>query len=358
MREDYVSRLRVELRAAAEREARRGPVRHAAHTARWNLSSSPVLTAATLLLVAVLAIAGARSLRGEEEQAPTGPPPRVLSVTTPVSQGGWLDAGFGSLWTRDMATGEAVRIDPRTRRVVARVSLGGISPETGVITAGPAVWAIANGALQRIDPATNRVAARLDVDVASLGGPGAIIPGRGVVWVATPLTLLRVDPSRNVIDRRIDLTRDGYQAVGGAFDRRSLYIMRSDGTLITRDRRSGARLSSSRPQVAGFLFGTLDGAVLFGTEGGVAAVDPGSGRTLWSRDLGARRVNDAFRSGDLLWVHVSDARTGRDRLWRLDARTGSGTGSVALREFGLSGMVGVGSEVFVLNQNGRLVVVG
>ena len=43
MSDDFVSRLRVELRTAAEREARRGPVRRAARTAGWNLASSPVL---------------------------------------------------------------------------------------------------------------------------------------------------------------------------------------------------------------------------------------------------------------------------------------------------------------------------
>ena len=94
-----------------------------------------------------------------------------------------------------------------------------------------------------------------------------------------------------------------------------------------------------------------------GNDEGVGAFDPDGGRVVWSRALPVRTVDNAVLAGGFVWAHGTDSRSGRDRLWRLDARTGALRGSVALPEFGAAGLAGVGDQVWVVSGGGALVVV-
>jgi hypothetical protein len=200
------------------------------------------------------------------------------------------------------------------------------------------------------------VTARIALPPSALSG-GGVIPGPGAVWSINPLELLRIDTRRDVVDRRIDLSGDSFQANTVASDGRSLYVGRGDGRVLTFDGRTGARVDSVPSTLQGFLFGARDGVVFAGTADGVAAFEAGSGRTLWTRGLGVRRVNDAVLADGVAWVHGSDGRTGRDRLWRVDAQTGRLRGSVRMPEFGVTGMTVVNDRVWVLSPDGSLVVV-
>jgi outer membrane protein assembly factor BamB len=354
MKEDFVARLGAQLADAAEREARRGPVRRAGRTARWTAASSPVLAIAALLLVVVLGFAAVRALQ-DDEVPPGSPGPRVVSTTQLVGGGGWMATGFGAVWAVDAASGEVLRVDPGTLRVSARIAAGGRQPPL-VTVAGDAVWISAGRRLLELDPATNRVTARIALPPSALSG-GAVIPGRGVVWAINPLELLRIDTRRDVVDRRIDLSGDSFQAYTAVSDGRSLYVGRGDGWVLTFDGRTGARVDSAPTTLEGFLFGARDGVVFAGTADGVAAFEAGSGRALWSRGLGVQRVNDAVLADGVAWVHGSDGRTGRDRLWRVDARTGRVRGSVQMPEFGVTRLTVVNDRVWVVSPGGTLVVV-
>jgi outer membrane protein assembly factor BamB len=136
-----------------------------------------------------------------------------------------------------------------------------------------------------------------------------------------------------------------------------LYVARADGRLLVFDAASGARVASVVPRVEGGLFAMAGGRLLALTDDGVAAVAPDSGRAVWKRDLGTRGVNAAVLAGDTVWAHAPDRRTGRDRLFRLDARTGRLEGSLPLREFGVAGLAPVGREVWIVSPKGHLVVV-
>jgi outer membrane protein assembly factor BamB len=254
-----------------------------------------------------------------------------------------------------MGTHEVVRVDPRTRRVAARIPVGG---QARINVGRDAVWALVNARLLRIDPATNRVTDRIVLGRGpGLPGGGDALPGRGVVWVPTSTELLRVDPQRARVDKRIPLAGDGFLANTATTDGDALYVGRADGSLLRFDAATGAEIPAKSPPVPGFLFAAADGLVFVGNDEGVGAFDPDAGRVVWSRPLPLRTVNNAVLADGLVWVHGTDSGTGRDRLWRLDARTGAQRGSVAMPEFGAPGLAGVGDRVWVVGGAGVLVVV-
>lgn len=360
MSDDFVTRLQLQLREAAEREARRGRFASAAAAARWRLFSPPVLVGGAVACVLALAIVlvttrpfGQDVPRPAEQDAPAGEGIRLVARAALVSQGGAIVPAFGAVWASDAGTGEVLRIEPRTRRVLARVPVGG---ESFVNAGAGAVWATAADRLLRIDPATNRVSARIPLRLGARWF-AAVFPGRGVMWVPTSLELLRVDPDRNAIDRRIELERESFQVRGFVSDGKLLYVLRGDDVLLVLDAATGGRVSTMRLESGGFPIGAADGAVLLDTADGVVAADVPSGRTLWRQEIGAEQVNDALVAGGHLWVHVTDSATHRDRVLRLDLRDGSVTGSLTLPEFGVADIAAVGGDVWIVAPSGRLLVV-
>jgi hypothetical protein len=68
-------------------------------------------------------------------------------------------------------------------------------------------------------------------------------------------------------------------------------------------------------------------------------------------------VNNGVLADGSVWAQGPDERSGRDRLWQLDARTGAVRASVGLPEFGAAGLAAVGDQVWVVGSGGTLVVV-
>ena len=354
MREDFVSRLGVQLQEAAEREAQRGPGRRAARAARSGVPIRPAVTVAALVVAVVVVLAVGRALQ-DDRATPTVPLPHIVAEGQLVRGGGPIASGFGAVWALDTATSELLRIDPATRAVRARIPVR-VGPLASVTTAAGAVWVLTGGRLLRIDPATDRVSARVTLPPAAQG-PAGILSTAGSVWVVTQQRLVRIDPERAAIRRTIDLTADGFQATSAVAGGGTLYVGRADGRLLAFDARSGARVSGVAPRISGFMFAIVAGRILAFTDHGLAAFAPDSGRTAWTRDVGTRGANAAVVQGDNVWAHAADPQTGRDRLLRIDARTGRPKGSVALREFGVAGMAAVGGQVWSVTQKGHLVVV-
>jgi outer membrane protein assembly factor BamB len=97
-----------------------------------------------------------------------------------------------------------------------------------------------------------------------------------------------------------------------------------------------------------------DRAVL-SVGGSVVAVDPATGRRLWSRRLGYR-VGTVIETRGVLWVQGADIRDPGDRVWRLDPRTGAIRASALLPAFGTMGMAAVGDTLWVTAGSGRVMV--
>jgi hypothetical protein len=97
--------------------------------------------------------------------------------------------GPGGVWLADPFDEQVVRIDPRTRRVMARIPAGAV---TTVAAAGDAVWALSSLGLVRVDPANDRV-------VAVNGDPDLrrarlVAADAGAVWTAGWSSVSRIDP--------------------------------------------------------------------------------------------------------------------------------------------------------------------
>jgi len=126
----------------------------------------------------------------------------VAAVTVGTRPCSGLAAGFGTVWVPNCGDrsgeGKSVsRIDMKTNEVVATLPIGPAQSEGGVATGAGSFWMVCDqkGVLSRIDPATNKVIAEIVVPEKS----AAVNFGEDAAWVTTPAanTLTRVDPKTN-----------------------------------------------------------------------------------------------------------------------------------------------------------------
>jgi outer membrane protein assembly factor BamB len=339
MRQDFVTRLELELRAAAERQA--APHRlPALRLGRF----VPALVA--LAVVAVAAVLVVRALPRDEETVPAQEPPRLVAHQQLASQGGPAISAFGSAWVSDLG-GDVLRVDPRTRKVVARVPVGG---GAALASGDGVVYAVADGRLQLIDPQSNRVVRTIAMGRRS----GSVGMAGGAPWVGGPDGTWRVDVARGTVGPVIPVNHGAFQAVGANTDGRTIYVLRADGSLLRLDGRTGKRLAPIRADAAGPIDAVGDGRLYVALDDAEVALDAATGRQVWRRELGAQSVNNATLDGPTLWVHATDRATNRDRLWRLDARTGTVSGALTLPAFGAPGMTTVGGRPWVISLDGEL----
>jgi hypothetical protein len=349
MSEDFVTQLRLQLREAAEREARRGPARRLGRSASAAQLWRPALALAVLALAALGLVSVANDL-SHRAPTPAHHNLQLLQRRQLVNAGSYLDTAFGSVWAEDAASGELLRIDPRTRAVRARIKVS--AREFGFGFAAGSVWALDSGhRLLKIDPATNRVVARFPTQTRGL------FAGSDALWLKTALGMQRFDPATGAFGRPITLTQAGFQAGSIASDGRELYISRADGTLLVFDARTGARRPSPGVEVDGAAVAAANGIVTLATSKGVSALNAHTARTLWTTDLAKTPPVNVVLSRGVLWVEGVD-ETGIDRLWRIDAGTGRITGSLRLQDFGAPGLAVVDDQVWVVSTNGVLQIIG
>jgi hypothetical protein len=134
-----------------------------------------------------------------------------------------------------LGTGQLIRVNPATNRVVARIALPGLPDAVGVGASG--VWVRgAAGPIWRVDPVSNRVVATVQVPHSLGGTQGSVLVGRDAVWVSDPAsaTAIRIDPRSNRISGRVGVAGRALAAA-------------SDGTVVGA---SGGRVLSLGPGAA------------------------------------------------------------------------------------------------------------
>jgi YVTN family beta-propeller protein len=102
-----------------------------------------------------------------------------------------IAVGAGGLWLADPFDEQVVRIDPKSRRVMARIPAGAV---TTVAVTGDAVWALSSLGLVRVDPGRDRVAA-VATD-PELRRARFVAADAGAVWTAAWSSVSRIDPDR------------------------------------------------------------------------------------------------------------------------------------------------------------------
>jgi outer membrane protein assembly factor BamB len=376
MSQDFVTELRLQLREAALREQQREPAaRRLIRVRRGVPGPGPLAAALAVALLALAVAVGALALRGEPE--PTAPKVvrsfRVADGLTSMAQ------GFGAVWATDLSSGNVLRIDPKTRKVVARIPVaGGVasgpsrptpSPQVIVATGSGAVWALAGdlesggvkGAVQllRIDPRRNRVVAGIPLTKPSGGtfSPRAVHIGDDSIWVIGTAGALQIDPASNTPERYVptgDTAARGVLADGDA-----LWLLDVDGRLRQIDARTGRTVRTTRmPVTTGtHLAGGTPGPLMLVDDQRLTAFDPTNSRVLWRTAFeGPLRFLEPGRD-DALWAYLDRTPERRDRLVRIDAGTGRRTGQVDLRGAGAAGLAQVGRDLWIGGADGRITVV-
>lgn len=355
--DDFITRLQLQLREAAEREERRGFLARARATLRARRLLTPLVAGvavACALIAAVLFVAARPA--GDQDAArpvPSGEGLSIVFETQIANRGGATVYGFGSVWVRDPGTDELLRIDPRTRKVIARIPVPGAA---GVVDAAGSVWAAVDGAVLRVDPATNTVSDRVRLDVPPRSFP-LLLAGDGVVWAVTPFEMWRINPRTNAVDRTVPLANGSYQVRGFTRAGDTIYVLRGDGSLRAFDARTGARVRGPWPRLEGQIAGVAGGVAVTGYRSVVTATDLRTGEVRWRTDVGASAGNDGFLAGGSLWLHMTDSDTNRDRLLRIDVGDGKVVGAITLPEFGFGGSDIVGRDYWLLSPSGKLMVI-
>ncbi len=356
---DYITGLRADLVEAAERLERRGRVGRTAwplHPRVWG----PAATRGALAAAAcALAVAAALTVF-----KPSPPQPERLKIVATVRLGGVpADAAVagGSLWVGDM-NGGLTRVDPRSRRVTARIGTGG---DVGALAAGAgALW------VTRLDPRGNAV---LHIDLADgrvVGRTparfsiGEIEVAGGAIWLdnADRLTLDRLDPASAAITASVPQPRGVARMASSP---RALWVLSTNGTLAEIDavkRGVVHRVAHVVPLAMGG--DDSSGPALAADATGAWVSDPRSG-TVTRVEGGrvTRRVpvslgaNLLAASGDALWVSYGDGIRNRYGVARVDPRTGRTTATVGIGSVPPKVLVPVGDALWVIRIDGTAVVV-
>ena len=149
-----------------------------------------------------------------------------------------MSAGGGAVWVNGYGTNTVIRINPKRRKVAARIPVG--SAPYDVLYAAGAVWSSdhRSGWVSRIDPRRNRVVRRIRTG----GTPAGFAYAAGAVWVgsSTGTKVFRIDPATNRF-RRIEtgVTGPAWLASSDA----DVWAAAGDGSV--------ARISTATSAVAG-----------------------------------------------------------------------------------------------------------
>jgi outer membrane protein assembly factor BamB len=344
MSHDFVTELRLQLREAALREERRGPLRR-------GLAGFPRPAAAAALaaaLIAVVVVIGGLRWGGEENRQAA---PRVVATFTLADSLAWITPGFGAVWVADPAQERILRVDPRTRRVRASIPVG----EQPVVNTGAgAVWALADGHVLRIDPGTNRVTAR--AKLASTVPLIDVLILRGAPWVLTRERVLRLDPATGRVAGSISVPGGDPRFVLAADD--GIWILTRDARLLRLDLRTGHQTAEMPVRLpdAHAAVPTPQGPLLLTRDGQIARASLADGRLLWRRKVATEFGTLPVLAGDMFYIHAVGGETGRDRLLALELESGETRSVTTLPEFGATSAARVGRELWITTPGGKVMV--
>ncbi len=350
---DFITELRREVVGGHATHRRR--TARSTRMRRWRPALAGAAALAALLVVVVLAV------RSVEAPEPAGEP-RVVEV---VRLGGFpIDGVFagGSLWVISAEPSELLRIDPGTRRVVARIPVDGIVDD---IAAGDgALWLRTAGTnddgtrLSRIDLRSNRVVAGFDA------APGdALVVSGGVLWSdrrSAPIGVDRIDPGSGAVTGRVGFRHIDRLALAGDV----LWAVAQNGTVASIDpasRRILHRWSQLAPSDAMAISSQAiaadpAGAWVLSTE--KAAIFRLEGeRVMRTLEIDSTAQAILAATADGLWIATGDELRSRFQVARLDPATGRETASVDVGPHRPRALIPVAGGLWVVAADGTAVLI-
>ena len=362
---EFEARLRAELRAAAEREQRRGVSARLAAVARLLPTtiarSAPVAASVTAAVVAAVLVASIVLMSGGERR-PVAPPKVVDQRAFADSLAGIFPA-YGSVWMSDRSDDQLLRVDPHTRRVTARVPVLG---EASIAAGAGSLWALQEGSpragselhgpLLRIDPRTNRVVAHIPLRRPG-GKPFAafeVLANRRHIWVGGPGGALRIDPRTNRVTAAVATTGPLY-ASDFALVGDGLSAITTTGRLQVFEPSTGRKLRDIPLGIsdASQLGGASGGALVVTVPRGLARLDPQTGHALWRANIG-RHATEWTEAGGMIWARSSGRM--RDRLSAIDPKTGRVVTSIELDDFSGSAVAAIDDELWLSTVAGNVTI--
>ncbi len=211
-----------------------------------------------------------------------------------------LAAGGGSVWVGGLSSGDVLRLDPATGKVVARVTAG--ARIFNLASAPGAVWAVGNvsGTVARIDTRTSKVTATVRVGLQ----PYDVAWGFGSAWVsnAGDGTVSRVTGGKVVKTIKVGVEPNGLAAYQGA-------IWVSDHTLgkvVRIDPRSNRITGTVKLDGADWITGFRGSLYVSQESNVIARVDAKTLRVLGRVKVARNPLGSAIVAGRL-WVPCIDA---------------------------------------------------
>jgi hypothetical protein len=367
---DFENRLWQQLEAAADRQVRSHPAR------KWTGRGRAILP--RNVLRSALGVAAAGAIAAVMVSLVSRPEPPAVGhrqtqefrlAGTQFSPGAITTAG--SLWGYDIRARAILRIDPDSKRVLARIPAQGRWAGLALAAAPGVVWAVsaqftghdappANPspvALLRIDPQDNRIVARVTLRAPdhSTIVPVGVVALPDAVWVWGSAGAQRIDPATNRVSSSIRVEGDSIR--GFAADDAHVWVATELGRLVRFDARSGARLNSV-PVTAGLreLVPVGDTLVVDRQDGVLVGLDATTGRTRWTTHLGSG-VRDATVTGGRLWILTADSAGPNDRLVALDPDTGRIHDQVALPTNQGEALASLGPTLLATTSTGQVIVI-
>ena len=220
-----------------------------------------------------------------------------------------VGASDGALWVLKNDDQAVWRLDPSTKKVVARIALGFVPFDMDVTSNAVWIGGYWVDQLVRIDPATNAVVARLTMP----DGVSGIASSSAAVWVASTIAgvVSRIDPSTNAVTQTVTLACptscfQGSMPLAVAVDANAVWVRTAgDGLIVRLDPKTGMVTS------------TVEVTYPLGRNGldHIALLDG----SLWVAGVSLQRIDEATnRIAGTIGVEATSVTSGFGSLWITD----------------------------------------
>lgn len=138
------------------------------------------------------------------------------------------------LWITDWAANKILRFDPQTLKAITSIDTVALSK--GVLVNGDTVWVASTrgGSVQRIDQRTNKITANISVGPTGPSGPNWLAQGLGSIWTSVPNTssVVRINEVTNAVQATIRISGRTTPCGGLAVGSTAVWVATCEGAYV------------------------------------------------------------------------------------------------------------------------------